>query len=86
MTDQTKRQYLILGAIIVAALIGIGLIAYLVGTLMDSSPDTAAATATVEPTDTPIPPPAGCIRLDPQAVIDLYERVDAGYCVLITQE
>jgi hypothetical protein len=62
MTDQTKRQYLILGAIIVAALMGIGLIAYLVGTLMDSSLGTTAATATVEPTDTPIPPPVVTIN------------------------
>lgn len=27
---------------------------------------------------------AGCIRLDPGNVIDLYERVDVGCCVLIT--
>ena len=30
------------------------------------------------------PASAGCIRLDPQAVIDLYERIDEGCCVLIT--
>ena len=30
------------------------------------------------------PASAGCIRLDPQAVIDLYERVDEGCHVLIT--
>jgi hypothetical protein len=30
------------------------------------------------------PASAGCIRLDPQDVIDLYERVDEGCCVLIT--
>ena len=29
---------------------------------------------------------AGCIRLDPQDVIDLYERVDEGCCVLITED
>ena len=29
---------------------------------------------------------AGCIRLDPQQVIDLFERVDEGCCVLITQD
>lgn len=28
----------------------------------------------------------GCIRLDPQDVIDLYGRVDEGCCVLITKE
>ena len=31
------------------------------------------------------PASAGCIRLDPQEVIDLYEQVDEGCCVLITQ-
>jgi hypothetical protein len=30
------------------------------------------------------PASAGCIRLDPQEVIDLYERVDQGCPVLIT--
>lgn len=32
------------------------------------------------------PASAGCIRLDPQEVIGLYERVDEGCCVLITQD
>jgi L,D-transpeptidase YbiS len=32
------------------------------------------------------PASAGCIRLDPQDVIDLYERVGEGYCVLIRQD
>ena len=32
------------------------------------------------------PASAGCVRLDPQAVIDLYDRVKEGYCVLITEE
>ena len=32
------------------------------------------------------PASAGCIRLDPQEVIDLFERVDEGCCVLITQD
>ena len=31
------------------------------------------------------PASAGCIRLDPQEVIDLYEQVDEECCVLITQ-
>lgn len=31
------------------------------------------------------PVSAGCIRLDPQDVIDLYKRVDVGTCVLITK-
>ena len=30
------------------------------------------------------PASAGCVRLDPQDVIDLYGRVDVGCCVLIT--
>ena len=29
---------------------------------------------------------AGCIRLDPQTIIDLYERVDVGCPVLITSD
>ena len=32
------------------------------------------------------PASAGCIRLDPRDVIDLYERVGEGCCVLITQD
>lgn len=61
MNEQTKRQYLTLAIIVAAALIGIALIAYLVGTL--SSPvGEAAATATPEPTDTPLPPPVVTIN------------------------
>lgn len=32
------------------------------------------------------PASGGCIRLDPQDVIDLYNRVSEGCCVLITKE
>ena len=32
------------------------------------------------------PASAGCVRLDPQDVIDLYGRVDEGCCVLVTEE
>lgn len=32
------------------------------------------------------PASAGCIRLAPEDVIDLYERVNEGCCVLITEE
>ena len=32
------------------------------------------------------PASAGCVRLDPAEVIDLYERVGEGCCVLITQD
>jgi len=28
----------------------------------------------------------GCVRLDPQAVIDLYDRVNEGTCVVITKD
>jgi hypothetical protein len=31
------------------------------------------------------PASAGCVRLDPQAVIDLFKRVKEGCCVLITE-
>ena len=57
MTDQTKRQYLTLAAILVAALVGIGLIAYLVGLLLGNTATEAAATPTSQPTATPLPPP-----------------------------
>ena len=32
------------------------------------------------------PASAGCIRMDPQDIIDLYERVDEGCCVWITRD
>lgn len=32
------------------------------------------------------PASGGCVRLDPQAVIDLYSRVNEGTCVLITKD
>jgi L,D-transpeptidase YbiS len=32
------------------------------------------------------PASAGCVRLDPTEVIDLYERLDEGCCVLITED
>ena len=32
------------------------------------------------------PASAGCVRLDPVEVIDLYDRVEAGTCVLITKD
>jgi len=32
------------------------------------------------------PASAGCVRLSPEDVIDLYERVDEGCCVLITED
>ena len=32
------------------------------------------------------PASAGCVRLDPKEVVELYERVNEGCCVLITKE
>ncbi len=58
----TKRQYVVLGAIAVAALVGIGLIAYLAGTLLGSGAAEVAATAAPIPTDTPLPPPVVTIN------------------------
>jgi hypothetical protein len=61
MTEQNRRQYLLLGAMAVAALIGVGLIAFLAGSLLGG--ETAAApTATAPPTDTPLPPPVVTIQ------------------------
>jgi hypothetical protein len=61
MNKQDKRQYLLLGAIAVAALLGVGLIAFLAGSLLGG--ETAAApTATAPPTDTPLPPPVVTIQ------------------------
>jgi hypothetical protein len=62
MANQTKRQYLVIGTIAVVALIGIGVIAYLAGTLLNSPAPEAAATATPIPTDTPLPPPVVTIN------------------------
>lgn len=59
--NDPKRQYLVIGAIAVAALIGVGLIAYLAGTLLSGTPE-LAATATPIPTDTPLPPPVVTIN------------------------
>jgi len=55
--NQTKRQYLVFGTIALAALVGIGLIAYLVGTIIIVGPDNNGppATPTILPTATDIP-------------------------------
>jgi hypothetical protein len=61
MNQQNKRQYLLLGIIAIVALIGVGLIAFLAGSLLGG--ETAAApTATAPPTDTPLPPPVVTIQ------------------------
>ena len=62
ISPQTTRQYVVIGAITVAALIGVGLIAYLAGTLLGSGLPELAATATPIPTDTPLPPPVVTIN------------------------
>lgn len=58
MNEQTKRQYLTFGIIAVVALVGIALMAYLVGTLTNPPPSaTPTPLPTAEPTATPLPPP-----------------------------
>lgn len=61
MNEQSQRQYLILGGVVVVALVGIALIAFLAGRLMagEAAP---APTPTVLPTDTPLPPPVVTIQ------------------------
>lgn len=61
MTQEEKRQYLLWGGVAIAALLGIGLIAFLIGRLSISS---AAATPTPmpTPTNTPLPPPVVTIQ------------------------
>ena len=56
MNKQSQRQYLIWGSIAVVALLGIGLIAFLIGRL-SLNVATAADTPTpvVTPTNTPLP-------------------------------
>ncbi len=58
MNEQNKRQYLTFGIIAVVALIGIAVMAYLVGTLASPiSQATPTPLPTAEPTATPLPPP-----------------------------
>jgi hypothetical protein len=61
MTQEEKRQYLLWGGVALAALLGIGLIAFLIGRLSISS---AAVTPTPlpTPTNTPLPPPVVTIQ------------------------
>ena len=61
-SNEAKRQYLVIGAIAVAALIGIGLIAYLAGTLLGGRAPEIATTTTPVQTDTPLPPPVVTIN------------------------
>jgi Protein of unknown function (DUF4230) len=61
MKEQNKRQYLLLGAIAIAALVGVGLIAFLAGSLLGGE-SAAVPTATAPPTDTPLPPPVVTIQ------------------------
>lgn len=59
--NETQRQYLVLGIIGIIALVGIGTIAFLLGTLAGGSTETATTTP-VPPTDTPLPPPVVTIQ------------------------
>jgi hypothetical protein len=61
MTQEAKRQYILWGGVLIAALLGIGLIAFLIGRLTVSS---AAVTPTPlpTPTNTPLPPPVVTIQ------------------------
>ena len=63
MNEKSQRQYLIFGGIAVVALVGIGLIAFLAGTLVGTGePAIPTPTPTVRPTDTPLPPPVVTIQ------------------------
>ena len=61
MSQEEKRQYMLWGGVAIAALLGIGLIAFLIGRLTISS---AAVTPTPlpTPTNTPLPPPVVTIQ------------------------
>ncbi|MBN1219982.1 MAG: DUF4230 domain-containing protein [Anaerolineae bacterium] len=61
MNNETRRQYLVWGGIALVALLGIGLIAFLIGRL--SNTETAVApTPLPTPTSTPLPPPVVTIQ------------------------
>jgi len=60
MTAKPQRHYLVWVGIVLVALVGIGLIAFLAGNLVQSPPPTAAVAVT--PTPTPLPPPVVTIQ------------------------
>lgn len=62
MNPNTRRQYLVGGGIVAAALVGIGLIAYLVGLLGGFGGATALTPTPPPPTPTPLPPPVVTIQ------------------------
>lgn len=62
MNGQTRRQYVLFGGIAVAALAGIGIIAFLAGMLFGSRAEASSATPTPLPTDTPLPAPVVTIQ------------------------
>lgn len=73
MSEENRRQYLLLGGIAVVALIGIGLIAFLAGRIWGDGLS-FAATATPLPTETPLPPPVVTISgLKSQAKLSTVE-------------
>jgi len=88
MNNQAKRQPFVLAAIALTALIGVGLIAFLAGTLL-AGPPTATATPHA-PTNTPLPPPVITIQgiksqaklsaVEYNTVAEIYnENVPAGW-------
>jgi hypothetical protein len=63
MNKQTQRQLLLLLAIALIALVGIGLIAFLAGTLIRGSEEQNSTTAVDPlPTETPLPLPVVTIQ------------------------
>ncbi len=61
MTREEKHQYLFWGGVAIAALLGIGLIAFLIGRLSISS-TSVTPTPMPTPTNTPLPPPVVTIQ------------------------
>lgn len=62
MKEPSQRQYMVWVTIIIAALIGIGFIAFLGGLLIGTGQETSSATPTILPTDTPLPTPVITIQ------------------------
>ncbi len=63
MNQDSRRQYLVIGAVILIALLGIGLITFLVGTLGVGGVSAPPPTPTpAPPTPTPLPPPVVTIQ------------------------
>lgn len=77
MNNQAKRQPFVLAAIALVALIGVGLIAFLAGTLL-TGPPTPTSTP-LPPTNTPLPPPVITIQgIKSQAKLSTVEYTTAA--------